>query len=147
MARVRSEPSMADQSIPAIRQRVADPFTVRAEQPQPGHLPNGGFGPPELRGHSPTACRECRCSSRIRIVTVSITEQDFILNPAAWTQPGPGQFGTAAPYYTDYRYARRPIENLGFGRVFRITERMTMNVRMEFNNVFNRTELPNPDSN
>jgi hypothetical protein len=72
--------------------------------------------------------------------------QDFILNPAAWSDPAPGQFGTAAPYYSDFRYARRPIENLAIGRIFRITERASLNVRLEFNNVLNRTELANPTS-
>jgi hypothetical protein len=72
--------------------------------------------------------------------------QDFILNPAAWSEPGPGQWGTAAPYYNDYRYARRPVENLAFGRIFRIRERANLDVRMEFANIFNRLELPNPTS-
>src|SRR5579885_2736007 len=71
---------------------------------------------------------------------------DFTLNPAAWQDPTPGQFGTSAPYYSDYRYERRPIENFGFGRIFRITERAQFNIRIEFSNIFNRTELPNPVS-
>ena len=29
--------------------------------------------------------------------------KEFMLNPAAWTDPGPGQWGTAAAYYSDYR--------------------------------------------
>jgi len=28
------------------------------------------------------------------------------LNPAAWTDAAPGQWGTAAPYYNDYRWQR-----------------------------------------
>jgi hypothetical protein len=72
--------------------------------------------------------------------------QDFILNPLAWVDPPAGQFGTAAPYYNDYRYERRPVENFAFGRIFRIKERAEFNIRIEFNNIFNRTELPNPTS-
>jgi hypothetical protein len=68
----------------------------------------------------------------------------FVLNPAAWTNPATGQFGTAAAYYDDYRYQRRPVENIGLGRLFRIKERMTMNIRIEFTNVFNRAEPANP---
>ncbi len=68
----------------------------------------------------------------------------FVLNPAAWTQPGPGEFGTAAAYYDDYRYQRRPVENMSLGRTFRIREKATLNVRMEFTNIFNRTEMSNP---
>jgi Carboxypeptidase regulatory-like domain/TonB dependent receptor len=68
----------------------------------------------------------------------------FTLNPAAWTQPSVGQFGTAAAYYDDYRYQRRPVENMSLGRTFRLHERVTLNVRMEFTNIFNRTEMSNP---
>ncbi len=70
--------------------------------------------------------------------------KDFILNPAAWSQPAAGQFGTAAAYYNDYRYARRPAESMSIGRLFRIRERMSLELRAEFFNIFNRTELNNP---
>ena len=72
--------------------------------------------------------------------------KDFVLNPAAWTDPPAGQFGTSAAYYDDYRYQRRPVENFNLGRTFRIREGMTFNVRAEFTNVFNRTEMGNPTS-
>jgi len=68
----------------------------------------------------------------------------FVLNPAAWTQPGTGQFGTSAAFYNDYRYQRRPVENMALGRTFRVKERATLNIRMEFTNIFNRTEMANP---
>ncbi|MBV8820788.1 MAG: carboxypeptidase regulatory-like domain-containing protein [Acidobacteriaceae bacterium] len=68
----------------------------------------------------------------------------FVLNPAAWVQPPAGQFGTAAAYYNDYRYQRRPVENMSIGRVFRIKEKASFNLRMEFTNIFNRTEANNP---
>jgi len=70
----------------------------------------------------------------------------FVLNPAAWVNPPAGQFGSAAAYYGDYRYQRRPSENLGLGRLFRIKERATINLRAEFTNIFNRTEVGNPTS-
>jgi hypothetical protein len=72
--------------------------------------------------------------------------KDFVLNPAAWVDPAPGQFGTSAAYYDDYRYQRRPVENLNLGRTFRIREGMTFNIRAEFTNAFNRTEMGNPTS-
>ena len=71
----------------------------------------------------------------------------FVLNPAAWAQPPAGQFGTAAAYYNDYRYQRRPVENMSLGRVFQIKERANLQVRAEFTNIFNRTEMNNPTSN
>jgi hypothetical protein len=61
--------------------------------------------------------------------------KDFVLNPAAWVDPAPGQFGTSAAYYSDYRYQRRPAENLGVGRKFQITERVNVSIRAEFNNL------------
>jgi hypothetical protein len=70
--------------------------------------------------------------------------KNFVLNPAAWSDPAPGQWGTSAAYYNDYRYQRRPDEEMSLGRTFRIRERMTATVRAEFFNVFNRTEMNDP---
>jgi hypothetical protein len=67
----------------------------------------------------------------------------FILNPAAWTNPAPGQFG-GQYYYNDFRGQRRPVENLAVGRQFQIKEKVELNVRIEFTNIFNRTYLNNP---
>jgi len=67
----------------------------------------------------------------------------IVLNPAAWTNPAPGQFG-GAYYYGDYRGQRRPVENLAIGRSFRIRERVSLNLRAEFQNILNRTYLNNP---
>jgi hypothetical protein len=72
--------------------------------------------------------------------------KQFVLNPAAWSNPTLGTFGNAAAYYNDYRQQRRPQEQVGFGRIFRIRERATMQVRAEFYNVFNRTEMASPTS-
>jgi hypothetical protein len=70
----------------------------------------------------------------------------IVLNPKAWADPAAGQWGTSAAYYGDYRFQRRPAENFNIGRTFRFTERVTFNVRAEFNNMFNRLEMPNPSS-
>src|SRR5262249_37364765 len=69
----------------------------------------------------------------------------FVLNPAAWANPTPGQFGSAT-YYGDYRQQRRPIENVAIGRTFRFHEKASLNVRVEFQNILNRTEVNNPVS-
>jgi hypothetical protein len=67
-----------------------------------------------------------------------------VLNPAAWTDAPDGQWGSAAYYYNDYRYQRRPSESISLGRVFRFKERMALTLRMNFTNIFNRTEMANP---
>ena len=64
-----------------------------------------------------------------------------LMNPNAWADPAPGQFGTGAAYYSDYRYPRIPQENLAVGRTFRIGERASFNIRAEFSNIFNRSRL------
>jgi hypothetical protein len=66
-----------------------------------------------------------------------------VLNPLAWTNPAPGQYG-GATYYNDFRGERRPVENFGIGRQFRFKERVGLNLRAEFTNIFNRTYLNNP---
>ncbi len=69
--------------------------------------------------------------------------KDFVLNPAAWQNPQPGDFG--GPTYTnDFRGQRRPVENLALGRLFRFGETVNLQIRMELNNVFNRTYPNNP---
>jgi len=70
----------------------------------------------------------------------------FVLNPAAWTEPAPGQFASSAAFYSDYRYQRRPSEGMSLGRLFQIRERVRLQVRAEFTNIFNRTEMNNPTS-
>jgi hypothetical protein len=68
----------------------------------------------------------------------------LVLNPAAWTNPADGQWGTSAPYYSDYRYQRRPSESMSVGRVFQIKEQMRLTVRINFVNIFNRLYMSNP---
>ena len=73
--------------------------------------------------------------------------KDLVLNPAAWSNPADGQFGTAAPYYNDYRYERRPSESLSVGRIFQFgtdAHPMKLTVRMNFTNAFNRIQMSNP---
>jgi hypothetical protein len=73
--------------------------------------------------------------------------KDLVLNPNAWSNPAAGQFGTGAVYYNDYRYQRRPSEVMSLGRVFKFREGETpilLTLRMNFQNIFNRTEMPNP---
>ncbi len=72
--------------------------------------------------------------------------KDLVLNPQAWTEVGPGQFGSAPAYQEGYRWQRQPEESMSFGRIFPLApeNRVTLQVRFEFQNVFNRTFYNNP---
>ncbi len=68
----------------------------------------------------------------------------LVLNPNAWVEPPFGTFGTSAAYYNDFRWQRQPAESMSFGRTFRIKERMSIMVRAEFQNIFNRLFYSTP---
>jgi hypothetical protein len=69
-----------------------------------------------------------------------------ILNPAAWQDVGAGTISPGSGYYSDYRGPHQVNENMNLGRTFRIREGITLNVRAEFFNVFNRVTLGTPTS-
>jgi hypothetical protein len=72
---------------------------------------------------------------------------DQVLNPAAWSNPVNGTFGPATgTLYGDFRQARRPQENLNFSRTFKFKERFSFQIRAEFVNIFNRTQIGNPST-
>ena len=72
-------------------------------------------------------------------------DKDFVLNKNAWQDPALGTWGTGAAYYNDYRFQRHPREQLGIGRVFSfLREGMSLEVRFEFFNVFNRAQMADP---
>ncbi|HTC87694.1 MAG TPA: carboxypeptidase regulatory-like domain-containing protein [Bryobacteraceae bacterium] len=64
--------------------------------------------------------------------------KQLALNPNAWVEPAFGTFGASAPYFNDFRWQRQPAESMAFGRVFRIKERAQLQIRAEFQNIFNR---------
>src|SRR5579883_3079709 len=72
----------------------------------------------------------------------------LVLNPAAWSDVPAGQFGTAAGFYNNYRWQRQPQENMSLGRLFPLAKegKVTLQIRMEFQNVFNRVRLSLPSA-
>jgi hypothetical protein len=72
--------------------------------------------------------------------------KNIVLNPAAWANVPDGQWSSNQSTFRDYRGFRYPQENANFGRTFRLKEKVTFNVRVEFSNAFNRTRLPQPSS-
>jgi hypothetical protein len=73
-------------------------------------------------------------------------QKDFVLNPKAWSDAGAGQWGTSSAYYNDFRAQRHPDEQLGLGRSFSLKEGVSLSVRMDFFNVFNRLVLGTPSA-
>ena len=69
-----------------------------------------------------------------------------MLNPNAWVDAPPGQFGTTAPYLNEYRWQRQPAESISLGRIFFVNRERNVKfeVRVEFYNVFNRLFLSSP---
>jgi len=67
--------------------------------------------------------------------------KQLVLNPAAWVEPAYGTFGASAAYFNDYRWQRQPSESMAFGRTFGMgkEERFRLQIRAEFQNIFNRT--------
>jgi len=75
--------------------------------------------------------------------------KQLVLNPAAWSDVGPGQYGGTAPFLNNYRWQRQPAESMSFGRLFPLAKegRVSLNVRIEFQNIFNRTFYQPPSTN
>jgi len=73
-------------------------------------------------------------------------QSDRILNPAAWTDAPAGTWTTSAPFYNSYRWQRQPAESMSFARNFRLGKegRYNLQIRAEFQNIFNRTFLSVP---
>jgi hypothetical protein len=82
---------------------------------------------------------DCRCIDPNNI-------NQRVLNPAAWQDVAPGAISPGSGYYNDYRGPHQVSENMNLGRTFQFRERMSLNVRAEFFNVFNRVTLGNPSS-
>ena len=117
---------------------------------------SSGFPIPAPLANNNLATAVFQGTNAIRVPGVPLFLQDlnsgnvdprrgFYLNPAAWTDPAPGQFGGPTTY-GDYRFQRKPNEAMNFGRNFRIGERVTAQARVEFTNIFNRIRPNNPFS-
>lgn len=62
----------------------------------------------------------------------------LVADRSLWVDAPVGQYATTAAYYNRYRWQRQPSENFNFGRNFRIREGKNLNIRAEFQNIFNR---------
>jgi len=77
---------------------------------------------------------------------VATSEQLFNRSKARHFSILPHPGGFAPEPYNDYRFQRRPDEQLSFGRVFRIREGMSFQLRAEFFNAFNRLYMNDPSA-
>jgi hypothetical protein len=73
------------------------------------------------------------------------TTTGFLINPAAFSQPGPGQFGTCRPR----KFHGPGIRMLDFSifKDFRFSEHKYLQFRAEFFNAFNHPNFANPSAN
>jgi hypothetical protein len=72
---------------------------------------------------------------------------DRWINPAAFKVPAALQFGTSARSYTDLRNPPNLSENFGLLKKFRFAERLTVTLRAEWFNAFNRVVFSSPQAN
>lgn len=72
----------------------------------------------------------------------------IVLNPGAWENIPNGQWGAQQTTIRDYRGFRYPQENMNLSRNFRFGPegRYVFHMRIEFQNVTNRTRLPQPST-
>jgi hypothetical protein len=72
----------------------------------------------------------------------------LVLNPNAWVEAPYGTFGSSAAYFNDFRWQRQPAESLALGRIFAVGKegRYRLQVRAEFQNIFNRTFYAAPSN-
>jgi hypothetical protein len=70
----------------------------------------------------------------------------IVLNPAAWELVPNGQWAAQTQIIPGFRAARRPNESANLARNFRFgpDNRFALQVRVEFQNIFNRRFLPAP---
>jgi hypothetical protein len=77
----------------------------------------------------------CRCFDPAKTV---------VLNPNAWQAIPDATWTADTSTYSFFRAPRRPSESANLARNFRIKEKYTFQIRMEFQNIFNRAFLPAP---
>lgn len=67
-----------------------------------------------------------------------------VLNPAAWGPVPDATWAAQTSTLPFFRGPRHPMEAMNFARNFTIKEGLTLQVRMEFQNIFNRVQVPSP---
>jgi hypothetical protein len=73
-------------------------------------------------------------------------EKTQVLNPLVWENVPDGTWAAQTQVLPFFRNGRRPTESANFARNFRFgpEARFNLQVRVEFQNIFNRKFVPNP---
>jgi len=71
----------------------------------------------------------------------------YYLNPSAFADAGEFNFGTSGPVLANTRGFAYENENIGLVKKTKIAERLTLELRFEFFNIFNRVQFCDPDGN
>jgi hypothetical protein len=100
-----------------------------------GFDPNGDFDP---RAYNPATPTDPRVASYLAGGLQA--DGACAVQNCAWSNPAAGEWGVTAPYLEGFRWRRAPNEAFNIGRNFRMGPegRFVLNVRAEFQNVFNR---------
>jgi hypothetical protein len=101
----------------------------------------GGFGAAASNFQNPTGQPKLLVDPNCGCFNPQTTQ---VLNPKAFSDAPTGQWGVSAPYYSNYRWQRQPAESMAFARNFRIKEGYVLQIRGEFQNIFNRLFLSAP---
>jgi hypothetical protein len=72
---------------------------------------------------------------------------NMYFNPAGFSNPAFGDFGNSGPYTAGLNGFGTASENVSLYKDFKIKERMKLQIRAEFYNVFNRHSFDNPNTN
>jgi hypothetical protein len=101
-----------------------------------GFDPNGDFDP---RAYDPTNTAATSVLAG-GVQALANGTQGCNVATCSWTNPAAGTWGTTSPYLEGFRWQRQPSESFNFGRNFRMGKenKILLNVRAEFSNIFNR---------
>jgi hypothetical protein len=112
-----------------------------------------GPGPAQLiPGQSPYSTNWTDYSGAVHTTPIDLNCKCFnpqttvVLNPAAFTAVPDGQFAANMSSNRAFRGFRTPEEDFNIGRNFRIKEKVTLQLRAEWTNIFNRLLLPQPNT-
>jgi hypothetical protein len=109
-----------------------------------GFDPNGDFDP---RAHNPTTPTDPNVASYL---TGGLrADGSCLVETCAWVDIPAGQWGGTSPFLEGFRWRRRPNEAFNIGRNFRFgpESRFVLNIRGEFQNIFNRMFYNAPSTN